>query len=219
MLNKLTVGFIALFLALSVQAQDSDTDRQWVTDKLRLSLYRQADAQSQVLKYLSSGDLVEIEQISGAYALVTTADGSKGWVKRGFLVKEPTANLQLAEQEEKIGELEEEIKRLGNSKIVIDQYETDMDALVAKIEALEQENEIATASVAELRDEISARDRTIEEKSMAVSPVPEVLLETVVVHWQIVAAAAAVLALLVALITKQIIESRIRKRFHGIKIW
>ena len=219
MLNKLTVGLIALLLTLPGQAQDSDTDRQWVTDNLRLSLYRNADAQSQVLKYLSSGDMVEIEQISGAYALVTTPDGSKGWVKRGFLVKEPTANLQLNEYQEKIEALEQEIERLSNSGIVIDQYEKDMDALVAKIEALEQENEIATASVAKLRDELESRDETTMSNTEAAGPVPEVVLQTVIAHWQIIAGAAAALALLVAIITKQIVEGRIRRRFHGIKIW
>ena len=219
MLNKLTVGLIALLLTLPGQAQDSDTDRQWVTDNLRLSLYRNADAQSQVLKYLSSGDMVEIEQISGAYALVTTPDGSKGWVKRGFLVKEPTANLQLNEYQEKIEALEQEIERLSNSGIVIDQYEKDMDALVAKIEALEQENEIATASVAKLRDELESRDEATTSNTAAAGPVPEVVLQTVMAHWQIIAGAAAALALLVALITKQIVEGRIRRRFHGIKIW
>lgn len=219
MLNKSIVGLIVLMLTLPAQAQEGDTDRQWVTDKLRLSLYREADAQSQVLQYLSSGDLLEIEQISGAYAFVTAPDGSKGWVKRGFLVSEPTSNLLLRDEREKISDLEAEIERLGNSKIVIDQYEKDMDALVAKIDSLEQENEIATATVAELRSEIDARDRAEQERANPIGPLPIELLEMAITHWQIVAAAAAVLALLVALITKSLVESRIRKRFHGIKIW
>jgi SH3 domain protein len=219
MLNKSISGFILVLLSLTALAQENDTDRKWVTDKLRLSLYQQANAQSQVLKYLTSGDMLEIEQISGAYALVTTPDGSKGWVKRGFLVDEPTSGLLLDEQQEKIAGLEDEIERLGSSKVVIDQYEKDMDAMVARIEALEQENEIATATVAELRDEIETRDRALQEQTNSVNPLPTVLIETAIAHWQIVAAAAAVLALLVALITKSMVESRIRKRFHGIKIW
>ena len=67
MLNKSIFSLVLLMLTLSLQAQDGDTDRKWVTDKLRLSLYREADAQSQVLQYLSSGDVLEIEQLSGAF--------------------------------------------------------------------------------------------------------------------------------------------------------
>ena len=217
MSKKLITGLIAMMLVLSVQAQD--TDRQWVTDKLRLSLYQRADSQSQIIKYLSSGDLLEVEQISGAYAFVTTPDGSKGWVKRGFLVKEPTSNLLLEEEVERSRALEEEIERLGNSKIVIEQYEKDMDALVAKIEALEQKNEISATSIAQLNDEIELRDRAEQESALKTGQLPMELIETAIAHWKYVAAAAAILALLVALITKQIVENRIRNRFHGIKIW
>lgn len=219
MFNKSIFGLIVVLLSLSALAQDSDTDRKWVTDRLRLSLYQQADAQSQVLKYLTSGDMLEIEQISGAYAFVTAPDGSKGWVKRGFLVDEPTSGLLLKEERDKIRELETEIERLSSSKVVINQYERDMDAMVARIEALQQENEIATATVAQLRGEIEARERALQERTNSAGPLPAVVLETAVAHWQIVAAAAAVLVLLVALITKSMVESRIRKRFHGIKIW
>ena len=95
MLNRTFAGTLLLLLINPVLAQiaiDEDKDRQWVTDRLRLSLYTNADAQSQIIRYLSSGDLLQIEQISGAYAFVTAPDGTKGWVKRGFLVTEPTSH-------------------------------------------------------------------------------------------------------------------------------
>ena len=154
MLNRTFAGTLLLLLINPVLAQiaiDEDKDRQWVTDRLRLSLYTNADAQSQIIRYLSSGDLLQIEQISGAYAFVTAPDGTKGWVKRGFLVTEPTSNLLLEEEQEKNRQLADEIEKLGNSKVVIDQYEKDMDVLVEKIESLEQENQQAANSIVELQ--------------------------------------------------------------------
>ena len=72
-----------------------------LADQLRLSLYANPDAQSQVLKLLQSGDLLEIEEISGPYALVTAPGGTRGWVKRGFLVTKPTSNILLRQEQEK----------------------------------------------------------------------------------------------------------------------
>ena len=148
--------------AQETEAEAEDRDRQYVTDQLRLSLYAKPDAQSQILEYLSSGDLLLIEQLSGAYAYVMAPDGTKGWVKRGFLVSTPTSNLKLKEEQDKVESLELEISKLNNSKVVIDQYEKDMDALVTKMEALENENQLASASVARLKQEMADRERERE---------------------------------------------------------
>ena len=222
MLSRVFVGFILLLLINPAFAQiaiDEDKDRQWVTDRLRLSLYTNADAQSQIIRYLSSGDLLQIEQISGAYAFVTAPDGTKGWVKRGFLVSDPTSNLLLAEEQEKNRQLAEEIEKLGNSKLVIDQYEKDMDVLVEKIEALEQQNQQAASSIAELQSEIDARDQADKERLEGGVPASKVLWETFVTHWDVIMLIVIGIVLVCFFVTKEIIETRIRSRFHGIKIW
>ena len=222
MKTKLLAGFFALLLIQPVLAQiatNEDKDRQWVTDKLRLSLYQNADAQSQVIRYLNSGDLLEIEQISGAYAFVTAPDGTKGWVKRGFLVTEPTSNIQLEAEQEKTQQLEAEIEKLGNSKVVIDQYEKDMDVLVDKIEALEQEKQQAADSITDLEGEIEARDEAERQRRENTRPAHIVLWETFVVYWQVVVPIIIGIMILSFLVTKALIESRIRSRFQGIKVW
>ena len=104
MYKKLLPGLIlsmVFALASAQEAGDEDRDRQYVTDQLRLSLYSHADSRSEVVKLLQSGDLLEIEQIQGPYALVTTSEGTRGWVKRGFLVTQPTSNLLLEEERKK----------------------------------------------------------------------------------------------------------------------
>lgn len=222
-MNKALLGFILLVIAAPLTAQiatDQDKDRQYVTDQLRLSLYANPDAQSQVLKLLQSGDLLEIEEISGPYALVTAPGGTRGWVKRGFLVTKPTSNLLLREEQEKTKALEAEIEKLNNSKVIIDQYEKDMDKLVEKIDELETANQQANESIAGLKEELLEKQRELERKQQdALPPVHEALAETFELYWQYIVPLVILIMILTFVVSKAIIEARIKSRFHGIKIW
>ena len=222
MLNRILAGLTLLLCLLPASAQeasDQDRDRQYVTDQLRLSLYVNPNAQSKVVKLLQSGDLLEIEQISGPYALVTTPDGTKGWVKRGFLVSKPTSNLLLREEQQRTENLEAEIEKLSDSKRVIDQYEKDMDKLVEKIDALELENQKANQSITELQQEVETKQLELDRKDEDTAPAMWVLWDTLKKHWEVVVPIVLVIIFLSFLVSKEIVESRIRAKFHGIKIW
>ena len=208
------------------EAQEADAeerDRQYVTDQLRLSLYAKPDSSSQILQYLDSGDLLLIEQLSGPYALVTAPDQTEGWVKRGFLVSSPTSNLLLREEQVKVENLEVEITRLSNSKVVIDQYEKDMNELVLKMEALEIENQQALESITQLQLEMSEREYELERelalKSESKLPIWVILWEIFLIYWQTIVPIILGIILLSFLISKVIVEARIKSKFHGIKIW
>ena len=222
MLKHLLLGLTLLssaFLAVAQEASDEDRDRQYVTDQLRLSLYAQANSSSQVIKLLQSGDLLEIEQIQGPYALVATPDGTRGWVKRGFLVTKPTSNLLLREEQEKTKSLAAEIEKLNNSKVIIDQYEKDMDKLVEKIDELETDKQKAEESINALKQEIDEKQAEIDRKDEDNAPAAQVLLDTFKRYWQLVVPAILVIVLISFLVSKEIVEARIRAKFHGIKIW
>jgi uncharacterized protein YgiM (DUF1202 family) len=219
-----------LSLALSLCCQltsaqdsaDADKDRLYVTDQLRLSLYEEATYKSKVIKLLQSGDLLVIDEIRGLYALVTEPDGSHGWVKRGFLVPTPTANIQLLEEREKNASLFEEIEKLSGSKIIIDTYEKDMDALVAKSEVLEAEKELAIATIARLQQELAEwqqEEEELEPDQESKEPPIRVLAQVFVIYWKIIVPGLLALLALSFLISKMIVEARIKSKFHGIKIW
>ena len=222
MFNILLLGLIlstASMQASAQEASDADKDRQYVTDQLRLSLYSHADSRSDVVKLLQSGDLLEIEQIQGPYALVTTAEGTRGWVKRGFLVTEPTSNLLLQEERKKTEELSAEIEKLSNAKLVIDQYEKDMNQLVEKIDQLETEKQQAGDSIAQLEQRLEEKQRELDRKDENSAPALLVLMDTFVKYWKILVPILLVIVLLSYLVSKEIVEARIRAKFHGIKIW
>lgn len=222
MLKRIILGLTLLMSCVAVSAQeatDQDKDRQYVTDQLRLSLYAQASSSSQVIKLLQSGDILEIEQIQGAYALVTTSEDTRGWVKRGFLVTKPTSNLLLLEEQQKTAELTAEIEKLGNSKVVIDQYEKDMDNLVEKVDALEADKQQANQAVGELEQKLEAKQAELDRKDEDSAPALLVLMDIFLKYWQIIVPMILVIILLSFLVSKAIIEASIKSKFHGIKIW
>jgi uncharacterized protein YgiM (DUF1202 family) len=222
---KIILGLVLSLCWQLASAQDSvdaDKDRKYVTDQLRLSLYEKASSKSKVIKLLQSGDLLVIDEIRGLYALVTEPDGSHGWVKRGFLVTTPTANLQLLEEREKNASLFEELEKLSDSKIILDTYEKDMDALVEKSEILEAEKELAVATIARLQQELAEQQREEEELEPgqdSKEPLIEVLTQMLMNYWKIIVPVLLALLALSFLISKMIVEARIRSKFHGIKIW
>ena len=221
----MTKIFLALILTIcSVQAfaQDStntEKDKQYVTDQLRLSLYQDANSKSKVLKLLQSGDALLIDEIRGPYALVTAPNGARGWVKRGFLVTSPTSNLLLRDEREKNASLFDEIEKLSNSKTIVDTYEKDMDEMTASMELLRIEKQQAEDTIDRLQQEVLDKQFEIDQKSEDNEPTLQILWETLRQYWEILVPALLALLLLCFLISKKAVESRIKARFHGIKIW
>jgi len=217
--------FFALILLLcgaQVLAQDAanaDKDKQYVTDQLRLSLYEDANSKSKVLKLLQSGDALLIDEIRGPYALVTAPDGTRGWVKRGFLVTSPTSNLLLREEREKNASLFEEIEKLSNSKTIVATYEKDMDKMTSDMELLRTENQQAEEAIARLQQEILEYQREEDQSIDPDAPSVQLLWEAARYYWKFIVPGVIVILLLCFVISKTIIESRIKARFHGIKIW
>jgi hypothetical protein len=221
----MTKIFLTLILTIcSVQAfaQDStntEKDKQYVTDQLRLSLYQDANSKSKVLKLLQSGDALLIDEIRGPYALVTAPNGTRGWVKRGFLVTSPTSNLLLRDEREKNASLFDEIEKLSNSKTIVDAYEKDMDEMTAGMERLRIEKQQAEDTIDRLQQDVLDKQLEIDQKSDNHEPTVQILWETLRQYWKIIVPALLALLLLCFLISKKLVETRIKARFHGIKIW
>jgi len=231
-MKKFILLILAFFLTYStLPAQETEAkaseddygDIWYVTDRLRLSVYAKANAKSGLLQQLNSGDRLGVLQISGNYAFVNTPNGKQGWVKRGFLVPSPTASLLLEEEMKKTRLLSEEIEKLANSKQVIDQYEVDMDALTANIRTLENENTQARQIIVELKQVAQKRVEMEAAKAMSLeaskaSPL-EVLKATAISYWRYLAPILVLSILVGFLMAKLFIEFRIRRRFHGLKVW
>jgi SH3 domain protein len=221
-LRKILIGVVLFSYGMLLSAQetgDPDKDKLYITDQLRLSLYEKANSQSKVIKLLLSGDMLIVQELSGPYAFVTAPGGVKGWVKRGFLVATPTSNLLLLQEQQKTQQLTAEIEKLANSKQVIEQYEQDMNKLVEKIDELETESLQTAESLAELQQQVEAKQQEIDRRDADSAPAMLVLWDTFRKHWQLIVPMIVFVILLSFLFSKVIVEARIKSKFHGIKIW
>ena len=103
--------------------QQETKEKKYVTDKLRLSLYKKADSNSGTIKLLISGDALDVLERTGPYSKVRTAEGETGWVKNGFLVSIPTASFLLIEEQKKNKELVSQLEKYSNTQKIVDDYE------------------------------------------------------------------------------------------------
>ncbi len=218
-MNKLFIFTLFVFLlpiSANAQEQASDDDNTvlYVTDQLRLSLYQQADAQSKAILYLSSGDKLIILEVAGPYAKVIAPSGKRGWVKRGFLVSEPTSNLLLADMTETNELLKRELEKLNNSKVVLDQYERDMDSMSEKITNLERQKLSAESTINEMIQATKEKQRKENSRPALAS-----LKKIVMTYWQYLALSIVVIILVGFLLGKTTTERAIKRKFHGIKVW
>jgi len=217
MIRQLICAALMVLLVSVAQAQNTEsnsTEVQYVTDQLRLSLYAQADSQSNIIQLLISGDKLIIEEVAGPYAKVTAPNGKIGWVKRGFLVSKPTSNVLLKDVSKENELLKEELKKLNNSKIVLDQYDTDMDAMSAKINLMEQDAKTADELNTSLKQKIQAAMTKDKNK-----PVLPELIKIGKVYWQYIGLLSLLIILLSYMTGRKVTEANIKRKFHGIKVW
>ena len=220
--DKSLIDAIAVKPAVKAVAQQP-REMLYVTDELRLSLYPQANDKSRALEYLSSGDRLGVLEVKGPYALVIAPSGRQGWVKRGFLLTKATSKLLLREEIKKNDDLLQEIEKLANSKVVIDQYERDMDKLTKNLVLAEAAQGKADKKITEL--EQAARDKAELDASIKMameskSTLPvQALIDTATAYWQFLIPIGVLLLLLGSLIAKLMMDARIKRRFHGLKLW
>lgn len=221
MIKYILTGLLTLLISLAALAQDTDEkQRLYVTDKLRLSLYREAGGRGGTIELLASGDKLIIEEVNGSYALVTSPSGKLGWVKRGFLVLEPTSNLMLEEEKEITKSLEREIEKLKNSKVIIDQYEKDLNAMNDKLQ-------ISISARGKAESTIQMLEQTVEESMKKIEvlsesdarPSEELLRALAATYWKYLAAIGIFIVLTGFFIGKLMAEAKVKKKFHGIKVW
>ena len=221
MVKKILTGFLILLISLGASAQDADEKQQlYVTDKLRLSLYRDAGGKGGTIELLASGDKLTIEEVSGAYALVTSPSGRIGWVKRGFLVLEPTSNLMLEEEKNRTESLAQEIEKLKNSKVIIDQYEKDLNSMNENLQAMISDKEKAETTIESLEQTVEMKIKKIEALANE-KPIPpaELLSILAAAYWKHIIAIAVFIILIGFFTGKLIAEAKVRRKFHGIKVW
>lgn len=144
------IGILALLPGL-VAAETA-----YVTDTLQLGLHRAADTSDRPFQNLNSGQELEVLSRTTYYAQVQLPDGTRGYVKAGFLVNDKPAKLiveeTLAERDRLARELEEARQAFAAPAATI-------DALRAERDELKQQLSASEAQAAELAEDNEALRR------------------------------------------------------------
>ena len=211
---------INLSLIVSLHAQEF----AYVTDSLQLRVYVSADASSEVLQTIDSGDSIEVFATENGFSKVTTYDGTEGWVKSAFLVEEPPAKLLYYSVGEKNKELEAEIETLKNNlqnateasseSTQVNTNEKDAN-LINELKAQLEQHQQSNQALQNQLDENNANITTQTERSTNASPAVS-LDKAKNMKW--LYTGSAVFLLLGLLLGVKISTWRMRKRLHGFSI-
>ena len=125
------LGYLALLPGL-VAAETA-----YVTDTLQLGLHQAADTSDRPFRNLDSGQAVEILSRTTYYAHVELPDGTRGYVKAGFLVGDKPAKLiveeTIAERDRLARELEDAREAFAAPAATIDALRQETGELQAKL--------------------------------------------------------------------------------------
>jgi SH3 domain protein len=114
-------------------------DTQYVSDLMIISVKEGQDLDSPVIGYLRSAASVEVLEETGELMRIRTEDGTQGWVRKKFIVKDKPKAIIIRELEEKIALLEGDIKTL--------QQGSDSESLTNTIREYKQQIETLTTSL------------------------------------------------------------------------
>ena len=105
-----------LCMFASVQAATGDT--LYVAERLYLSMTAEPMADSQRIRLLESGDVLEEISRQGDFIQVSLADGTSGWVREAYITASVPGNIRAAELEAEITRLQARVVELVNDPAV-----------------------------------------------------------------------------------------------------
>lgn len=101
-----------------VDSEDAETEESfvYVTDRLRLSLFREEGSKGGKIKTLTTGDKLTLLEETGRYMRVKTEDDDEGWVTKLYIVSEAPATLRVKELETQLQLNEQTIEDLKKTR-------------------------------------------------------------------------------------------------------
>jgi SH3 domain protein len=191
---------------------------KYVTDKLRLSLYKAANGNSGTLKLLTSGDQLKLLERSGNYSKVKTDQGLIGWVKTGFLVSEPTASYQLIEEKKKNEILVNQIEKYSDTRELVADYENTISLMKADEAEMSSQIEELQKNLQQTEETNKELEQELEDAKQGKIGLQDII-PFVSQYWYVLAGVLVIFILMGFLAGKRMVEAQVKRRFQGVKVW
>lgn len=192
-----------LTIALGLLPMLAAAETAYVTDNLRLGLHQAADTSDRAFRMLESGQQLEVLFRDGNYASVQLPDGVQGHVKSAYLVYEKPAKFLLAET----------VAERDALRVQLDKAREDFSAPAATIENLQTEVADLTNRLADAQSQIAQ----LEEQTAGIGEIQRRYRGSLPLTW--VAAAIGVCLVVGFLVGLWWVDTRMRKRHGGIRIY
>jgi hypothetical protein len=195
-------GLLALILCAAFAAPGAvaaEPDVVYVTDELRLGLFRTEETAGRPEKMLVSGTRLDILERALMSIRVRTEDGDEGWVKTAYVVDEEPAR-----------------RRVARLETAQQRAAAELEARNAEIDALEREVETLNASL------------TTAEQGVADLPAVRAENETLKARLEAGGIQVPLLWLIVAVLTSLLmgillgyrwLDRKVRRHFGGIRVY
>jgi len=174
-------------------------DVVYVTDELRLGLYRTEETTGRTIKTLISGARLTVLERALMSIRVRTEDGDEGWVKTAYIVDKEPARSRLAGLE---AEAEQTRTRLAETEAALETSLETQQQLVDELAATKQ----GIADLPGLRAENKTLRATLEAGGIRVP-----------LTWFLVAMVVSLL--LGGLFGYWLLDRRVRSRFGGLRVY
>ncbi len=130
-------------LLLTTLLNTALAETYYVTDKLRLALYEEANNGGKQLRLLTSGDKLSLLNRTKFYAQVETEDGLIGWTKLGFLVDKVPPSFIAAKLGLEVESLTQRVEKAEEDQLLAQQQATEFEQQLTHAKR-ESEKNIAT---------------------------------------------------------------------------
>src|SRR3954466_1719539 len=204
MMRRASLWVPVLVLAAPV----SHADTTYVIEQLVVGVTATADAESERVGQVKSGDKLEVIERDGDLTHVKLSNGKDGWLKSSYLTNDPPLQTRLTERTAEVEKLKQETDKQRQES---EKQRQEANGLKQDVTRLEAEvaaaraahNATSDAPPAPVHDTVFLRD-------------PERQSPT---SWPVVVGASAVMLLVGFVAGWRTLDRRIRQKYGGLKIY
>lgn len=147
---------ILMFTGLCLISPESWANKSFVTDTFRISLRRGPSIENKILKFLPSGQPVEVLEVEEGWSRVrpaaTDQNGLEGWVLSRYLIARLPWKEQFISSHEKNMQLE---KDLADARKMLKEYSSKEKGLTSQVRTYEEALEKSQAEYLKLKADAS----------------------------------------------------------------
>jgi hypothetical protein len=199
-------------LVIALAAPGVRADPTYVIEQLVVSVTSTSDAESERVGQVKSGDKLEVIEREGDQTHVKLSNGRDGWIKSAYLTSDPPLQTRLTERTAEVEKLKQDADKLRQQD---DKLKQDVSRL---------ESQLAASRVARTATPDSPPPPATSDAPPLPAPIHDTVFLQSPVHpgdtpWLLLLGSSAVMLLVGFAAGWKTLDSRIRRKYGGLRIY